>query len=200
MLDDPQSVGVKLNGAQGPQQPGVVKVTVRFGKTGDGTGHITATGLDCGTVCFASFPYNTLARLTAAADAGSRFGGWGGICDPDTDLNCTLPIGPITLVRPIFIKDVPPLRVTFTGKTVIRGKRPQLVVRLNATVATTGSGTLLVKGKLVDLRAVVLRTGANALTFRLPAGSGRRNTRLVLRLTDPKGDPKTLSFRIVAVT
>ena len=200
MLDEPQSVGVKFNGSQGPEQPAVVNVTVKFGKTGDGTGHVSATGIDCGSVCFGSFPYGTLTTLTATPDAGSQFGGWGGICNPDTDLHCTLPIGPITLVRPAFVKDVPALAVTFAGSTAVKGKRPHLVVRLKASLATTGSGTLLLKGKQVDRKAVALHEGSNALTFRLPAGSGRRDTRLVLRLVDPKRGTKTLSFRIVVRT
>jgi hypothetical protein len=288
MYDDPQAVGVKLNGAEGPKQPDVVKVTVRIGKTGDGAGRVTATGLDCGNLCLASFPYGALARLTAAPEGGSVFGGWGGICDPDSDLRCTLPIGPITLVRPKFVKDAPPsapgtptasptessialawgasrddvgvksyevfvgsesaprvttdattatisglncgmtfavsiqavdtagnrssrtsaqvstavcpLGVQFVRSTVVRGKKPQVVIRLTTTVATKGSGTLLVNGKQVVRRGVVLHTGTNALTFRLPPGSGKRNVRLVLRLVDPKGGAKMLSFRLVVRT
>jgi hypothetical protein len=116
-------VGVKLNGAAGPEQPDVVKVTVKVGKAGDGGGRISATGLNCGSTCFATFAYGTLARLTAAPDDGSVFGGWGGICDPDTDLRCTLPVGPITFLRPRFVKDAPPsapgsLRTSVTDTSV----------------------------------------------------------------------------------
>jgi hypothetical protein len=200
MLDDPQSVGVKLNGSPGPQAPAVVNVTVRLGKTGNGTGRISATGIDCGTVCFASLPYGTLARLTALPDAGSGFADWGGICNPDTDTSCSLPIGPITLVRPKFVKLAPPLAVAFTGKTVVPGKKPKLVIRLTSTIATTGTGTLLLHGRQLDRKAVALHAGANALTFGLPAGSARRDTRLVLRLADHSSGTKTLSFRIVVHT
>lgn len=108
MLDDPQFVGVKFNNAAGPTQPDVVNVTVTVGKTGDGTGRVTAAGLDCGNVCFASFPYGTLARFSAAPDTGSLFGGWGGLCASDSAPRCSLPIGPITLVRPKFVKAGPP--------------------------------------------------------------------------------------------
>src|SRR5439155_16842730 len=104
----PQSVGVKFNGSQGPQQPDVVKVAVSVRKTGDGVGRVTATGLDCGGVCSASFPYGAVARFAAAPNAGSLFAGWGGICASDSDPRCTLPIGPITLIRPKFVKDTPP--------------------------------------------------------------------------------------------
>ena len=288
MFDEPQFVGVKFNGAQGPTPPDIVSVSVKVGKTGDGAGRVTATGLDCGNACSASFPYGALAQLTAAPDAGSLFGGWGGICASDSDPVCALPIGPITLVRPKFVKDAPPsapgpltsssnetsitlswgesrddvgvkayevfvgteptprasttaatatlgglacgtsyalsvvatdaagnrsdatsaqvstaacpLRVQFLRSKVVRGRHPRLAVRLTATVATKGSGTLLVNGKRAQTTSVVLHAGTNVLVFRLPHGSGRLDTRLILRLLDAKTGPKTLAFRIVVRT
>jgi hypothetical protein len=108
VLDEPQSVGVKFNGAAGPGVPDVVRVTVRIRKAGDGSGRITAKGLDCGNVCSASFPYGELAGFSAAVESGSLFGGWGGVCAANLDTRCTLPIGPITLLRPRFTRDAPP--------------------------------------------------------------------------------------------
>ena len=52
-------------------------------KTGDGTGRVTATGLDCGGTCSAKFKYGKLERFTVVPDRGSLFGGWGGICAAD---------------------------------------------------------------------------------------------------------------------
>jgi hypothetical protein len=51
-------------------------------RDGTGTGTVTSSpaGIDCGTVCSASFAPGTAVGLTAAADAGSRFAGWGGAC------------------------------------------------------------------------------------------------------------------------
>ena len=46
--------------------------------------------------------------FTAVADQGSLFGGWGGVCASDKELKCTLPIGPITLLRPMFVKESAP--------------------------------------------------------------------------------------------
>jgi hypothetical protein len=108
VIDEPQSVGVKFNGAKGPVAPDVVRVTVRIRKAGDGSGRISAKGLDCGNVCTASFPYGELAGFSAAVDNGSQFGGWGGICAANLDMRSTLPIGPITLLRPRFTRDGPP--------------------------------------------------------------------------------------------
>jgi hypothetical protein len=102
-----QPVGVKYNGQQGPAPP-AVKVRVKIRKDGNGAGRVTAAGVDCGTVCFASFQYGDLAVLTAAPDSGSVFDGWGGVCAADREVRCSLPIGPITLVRPRFAKESPP--------------------------------------------------------------------------------------------
>jgi poly(3-hydroxybutyrate) depolymerase len=51
-------------------------------KAGTGTGTVTSTagGIDCGTTCTASFASGTDVTLSASADTGSAFGGWGGAC------------------------------------------------------------------------------------------------------------------------
>jgi hypothetical protein len=108
MLDDPQTVGVQFNNSGGPDTPNLVEVSVRVRKAGDGAGRVTASGLDCGGTCTVKLKYGKLVPFTVVPDAGSLFGGWGGICASDKDLKCTLPIGPITLVRPRFVKELPP--------------------------------------------------------------------------------------------
>ena len=49
-------------------------------KSGTGTGTVTSSpaGIACGTTCSASFDYNQLVTLSAAADTGSTFTGWSG--------------------------------------------------------------------------------------------------------------------------
>lgn len=291
MLDDPQTVGVEFNSAGGPGQPDLVQVSVRVRKTGDGAGRITATGLDCGGNCSAKFKYGKLEPFSAVADPGSLFGGWGGICASDRELRCTLPIGPITLIRPKFVKDAPPsapgalstvsttetsitfswgastddtgvvkqyevfvgsesaarlttsmatatvtglvcgtaytvavqavdgagnhstrtsgqlstascpLRVQFLGARIVRAKAVRrLVVMLTSSVATKGSGALFVGGRRIARTGLALRAGRNALSYPLPQGSGRRAVRLVLRLADPKGGVKTLTYRLTVRT
>ena len=284
MLDDPQTVGVKFNNAGGPDPPDLVDVSIRVKKTGDGTGRVTATGLDCGGTCSAKFKYGKLESFTVVPDQGSLFGGWGGICAADKDLRCTLPVGPITFLRPKFVKDAPPsapgalstsstetsirlswgassddtgvkqydvfvgtestprlstssttatiadlvcgttyvlavqavdqagnrsaktsgqfstaacpLRVQLLGAKILRVKAvSRLVVRLKSSVKTKGSCTLFVNGKRILRSGVVLRAGTNALSYRIPPGSGRRVVRLQLRLVNPKGGAKTLTFR-----
>jgi Divergent InlB B-repeat domain/Fibronectin type III domain len=108
LLDNGQQVGAKFNNQPGPVADAVVKVTVKVKKDGDGDGLVTATGLSCGDTCSASFPYGTLVPFQASAVGASLFRGWGGICANDADTRCTLPIGPITLLRPRFVRDAAP--------------------------------------------------------------------------------------------
>ncbi|QWK19493.1 MAG: hypothetical protein KNN13_08370 [Hydrogenobacter thermophilus] len=48
--------------------------------TGNGTVTSSPSGINCGTQCNAIYPANTQVTLTAAADSGSTFAGWGGDC------------------------------------------------------------------------------------------------------------------------
>ncbi len=56
--------------------------TLSVGKSGAGTGTITSSpaGINCGATCSAAFAQGTSVTLTAAAGAGSAFGGWSGAC------------------------------------------------------------------------------------------------------------------------
>ena len=51
-------------------------------KSGSGTGRVTTVpaGIDCGATCSASFALGVTLTVTANADAGSVFTGWGGPC------------------------------------------------------------------------------------------------------------------------
>ena len=76
----------------------------------------------------------------------------------------------------------------------------RLVVRLKSSVKTKGSCTLFVNGKRILRSAVILRAGTNELSYRMPRGSGRRAVRLQLRLVNPKGGAKTVTFRTTVRT
>ncbi len=56
---------------------------LRVGMSGVGSGTITShpAGIDCGAICFYSFPYNTIVTLTATPTPPSVFSGWNeGVC------------------------------------------------------------------------------------------------------------------------
>jgi hypothetical protein len=75
----------------------------------------------------------------------------------------------------------------------------RLVVRLRSSGPTRVPQRCSSAG-LVTRTSVVLRARANALRHRLPPGSGARRVRLVLRLADPKGGVRALSYRTTVRT
>lgn len=73
-------------------------------KTGPGSGVVTSRpgGIDCGSRCSADYEEGTAVTLTATADAGSTFDGWGGDSDCSdgrmtltADLDCTADFGKV---------------------------------------------------------------------------------------------------------
>lgn len=56
--------------------------TLSVAKDGPGTGAVSSSpaGVSCGSNCSATFTERTTVTLTALADGGSTFGGWGGAC------------------------------------------------------------------------------------------------------------------------
>lgn len=88
-------------------------LTVRRNGTGQGT--VTGPGISCGTDCSEVVSTGTVVTLTAAAAAGSAFGGWSG-CDTVTSTTCTLAVTADRTVDALF--SVSPGNVTLT---VVRG-------------------------------------------------------------------------------
>jgi subtilase family protein/fervidolysin-like protein/List-Bact-rpt repeat protein len=56
--------------------------TLTVGRAGTGTGSVTSnpTGIDCGSICSASFAGGTVVTLTPVPAAGSAFSAWSGAC------------------------------------------------------------------------------------------------------------------------
>ena len=195
VLDDPQTVGVKFNNAEGPGKPSLVEVRVRVEKGGDGTGRITAGTVDCGDTCDAAFTYGDLTTFTAIADDGSTFGGWGGICADDRALTCRLPVGPITVVRPQFARGAKEqLRVTLVSAPAARTGPARVAWTLRSTLAARGSAAVLVRGRVVASKAVALRAGTNAMSVKVKAAVVRSGGRVRLRVADPAGGTRTFSW------
>ena len=93
-----------LDTPPGPPGPGshVLKVTL------NGSGHVVSTpaGLDCGTICAATFTDGTVVMLQPTAASGFTFDGWGGACSGAGP--CAVKIGADAQVYAIFLAIVPP--------------------------------------------------------------------------------------------
>ncbi len=85
---DQGALGAILAGANVNNSRYALTVT----KGGTGTGSVTSspTGISCGSTCNATFATNTNVTLTASADSGSSFAGWGGACSGTG--SCTVPM------------------------------------------------------------------------------------------------------------
>jgi len=65
-------------------------LSVSLDGTGSGFVNSTPAGIDCGTSCTANFDYGTVVTLTAEANIGSTFEGWGGACAGAGDCAVTM--------------------------------------------------------------------------------------------------------------
>lgn len=102
--DHPTWAGARFAGEPPPQLPTTISVEFRLRKSGNGSGRVTASRLDCGTVCSATYGFGRTVALTADPDDGSLFDGWNGVC-ARTQATCTFPAGPITSIRAAFRRD-----------------------------------------------------------------------------------------------
>ena len=102
--DQPTWAGARFANEPAPQLPTTISVDFKVRKSGNGSGRVIASKLDCGTVCAASYGFGKPITLTADPDDGSLFDGWNGVCAP-RQLTCTFPAGPITSIRAAFTKD-----------------------------------------------------------------------------------------------
>jgi hypothetical protein len=79
-----------------------------------GTVTSAPTGIDCGATCTGTFAIGTSVVLTAAAETGSTFGGWGGACT-GTSLTCTVTLSAATTVTAAFDVRQETITVTKAG-------------------------------------------------------------------------------------
>jgi uncharacterized repeat protein (TIGR02543 family) len=56
------------------------QLSIHKGGAGSGTVRTDPSGIDCGADCTETYDYGTVVTLTATADIGSTFTGWGGAC------------------------------------------------------------------------------------------------------------------------
>src|SRR6476646_7200675 len=105
--DEPTWVGARFDNNAAPQLPTTISVQFRLRRGGDGSGRVTGTKLDCGTVCSAQYDYGKPLTHAVASENGSIFDGWNGVCSK-AQTTCTFPVGPITSIKANFTRDATP--------------------------------------------------------------------------------------------
>lgn len=110
-------------------------------KAGAGQGTVTSNpaGINCGPTCAASYNANTVVTLTAAAAAGSTFGGWsgGGCAGTGT---CIVTMNAAQTVTATFNTQTFPLAVNVTGTGGV-GSSPEGISCPTTCTANFASGT-----------------------------------------------------------
>ena len=77
---------------------------LQVGKEPGGTASSNPAGINCGSVCSASFLYDTTVKITAYPAAGYTFVGWTGCPQKYFSPICTLQIKESNIIRPYFEK------------------------------------------------------------------------------------------------
>jgi hypothetical protein len=130
--DQPTWAGARFAEEPPPQLPTTISVEFKLRKAGNGSGRVTASKLDCGTVCTASFGFGRRITVTASPDDGSVFDGWNGVC-ARTQTTCTVPAGPITSLRAAFSRDA--TAPTTPGQPAV-GVRSRTTIALSWAAST----------------------------------------------------------------
>ena len=96
-------------------QPSAAGPYIQVAKTGNGLGHVGADvgDIDCGPECFSNYAVGSVVTLTAGADAGSVFVGWGGACAGSR--TCLVRVTGYHTVYAAFLRDEPRLSVASVG-------------------------------------------------------------------------------------
>ena len=142
-------VGVSFGNTPGPGPPFDVKVKFRVKTIGSGS--VTGGPIDCGSNCATTVGFGARLKLSATADASSRFDHWEG-APCSTQEVCTLNAGPVTAVRAVFVPKPsvtpspaptpapPPPMTTSTTTTTPTSSGPSVTpAKLSASVVGTSS-------------------------------------------------------------
>ncbi len=183
VLDEPTWAGANFEGDDAEVSvPTTINVQFRLRKGGNGGGRVTSSGLDCGQSCSREYDFGQRLSLTAAADAGSVFDGWNGVCGR-TETTCTFPVGPITSIRANFARDTAAPSAP-QGLRVESATRTSLAVSWSASTDNAG-----VSGYRVYLDdAAVGDTSATARQFTFEGLKCGRNYRWSVDAADAAGN------------
>ena len=160
-------VGVSFANTPGPGPPFDVDVNFRV-KT-IGSGRVTGGSLDCGSTCTTTVDFGARMKLSATADASSRFDHWEGAPCSAQEV-CVLNAGPVTAVRAVFVakptapppapNPTPPATTTPTTGTTPPGEPSVAPAKLSARLL--GATSRRVKGRYRVVARVDVSTQAEA--------------------------------------
>ena len=101
----------------GPPPVTMYDLTITKAGTDSGTVTSSPSGINCGSICSASFKSGASVTLKAKADPGSTFKGWSGAC---TGTSCKVKMGSNLTVTATFV--LPDLRGEWSGVAVKQTK------------------------------------------------------------------------------
>ena len=146
-------------------------LTVILTGTGSGTVSSQPKGIECGGTCSATFDNGTGVALTAAAAAGSEFGGWGGACTGTAGCTVTMNREQIVAVR--FQPVAPPpqkLAYAITEIPGVEGNSSLMPSGIDSRGDLVGS-YWITNGSIVDAHAFFYDVGTGA-TRRIGGNDG----------------------------
>ena len=129
-----QGRDVTANFTEDPPPP--LPLTVSRAGTGQGTIASDPAGIDCGSVCLATFPDGSAVELTPTPASGSTFTGWSGDCSGTG--TCVVTMSEARSVVADFTEDPPPPvvpTVTITGRPVKRTAKAVATFRFKSSQA-----------------------------------------------------------------
>lgn len=179
-MDETRSVWASFSKSD-PDHPPLVVFT-----TGSGSGSVSSNpaGIDCNGIektCQATFDKDTLVKLTATADAGATFTGWGGDCSGGT-ASCEVKLDQVRSIWAKFTKNEEPAPDPKPEPTPEPKPDPAPGPKPEPTPAKAGFGPLKVKPKL----KAVKRGGRTVLTARVKNVGNSRATGVRICLKAPK--------------
>ncbi|HEX5983305.1 MAG TPA: hypothetical protein VFY69_03775 [Solirubrobacterales bacterium] len=166
-------------------------LTVVNSNPAGGTVTSTAGGINCGSVCAASFTYGAQVGLAAVANKGFAFAGFSGAC---TGISCALTMNGAKSVTANF-------SAFKFGKKVKRNKKKGTAV---LTVNVSAPGALAVSGKKIKKRSKAAKKAGNVKLPIVPKGKalkalkakGKAKVKVKLAYTPTGGATSTLTRKI----
>ncbi|MBK1694654.1 hypothetical protein CKO09_07870 [Chromatium weissei] len=127
-----------------------------------GSGEITSdfAGINCGSICIASFNAETKILLTATPASGETFIRWTGCDSINTAKQCTVTLNRIRLIGAAFTANVAPIADFIITDIHLSPSQPNAGIAFDAAITVKNQGTTAMNGGILSVWAN-LPTGKN---------------------------------------